>query len=198
MSAEAMRETMHSYAETLLARGDYRRVFADGIRLKVSAPISEHRGANAAERAIRSLHQVAFDARPEIANLVVDEHGAAAEATFVGTHIGKFAGISATGNAVTLSALARGVPRRLDSASPPALSLAHCESDGVRASRLRSRDCESAGPRPLFRRDLTPTDAVPMHPGRSVEPRGASAGRPERSRSGNASGEPAQRGRARE
>lgn len=35
MPAEAIRETMQSYAETLLERGDYRRLFADGIRLEV-------------------------------------------------------------------------------------------------------------------------------------------------------------------
>ena len=31
---------------------------------------------------------------------MVDEHGAAAEAIFVGTHIGDFSGVSATGNSV--------------------------------------------------------------------------------------------------
>ena len=31
---------------------------------------------------------------------MVDEHGAAAEAVFVGTHIGDFSGVSATGNRV--------------------------------------------------------------------------------------------------
>jgi predicted ester cyclase len=31
---------------------------------------------------------------------LIDDHGAAAEATFVGTHIGEFAGIGATGSTV--------------------------------------------------------------------------------------------------
>ena len=51
-------------------------------------------------KTIRFLHETAFDAEPEIANLVVDDHGAAAEAVFVGTHTGDFSGVSATGNPV--------------------------------------------------------------------------------------------------
>jgi predicted ester cyclase len=35
--------------------------------------------------------------------VLVDERGAAAEAVFVGTHTGEFAGVSATGNAVRVS-----------------------------------------------------------------------------------------------
>jgi hypothetical protein len=34
------------------------------------------------------LHETAFNAKPEITNVVVDDDGAAAEAWFVGTHIG--------------------------------------------------------------------------------------------------------------
>jgi predicted ester cyclase len=91
---------MQSYAEVLLARGDYRRFFADDIRLEVVGTDQRVQGPEAAEQAIRFLHEVAFDARPEITNVLVDDHGAAAEATFVGTHVGEFAGIGATGSAV--------------------------------------------------------------------------------------------------
>ena len=100
MSADQVRETMQSYAEAVLARADYQRFFADDIRLEVVGTDQRVRGAQAAEQAIRFLHEVAFDARPEITNVLVDDHGAAAEATFVGTHIGEFAGISATGSDV--------------------------------------------------------------------------------------------------
>jgi predicted ester cyclase len=34
--------------------------------------------------------------------VVIDDHGAAAEAAFVGTHIGEFGGMEATGNAVRI------------------------------------------------------------------------------------------------
>lgn len=100
MSAEQVRETMQSYAEALLARGDYRRFFADDVRLEVMGTDQQVQDADSAEQAIRFLHEVAFDAHPEITNVLVDDHGAAAEATFVGTHVGEFAGIGATGSAV--------------------------------------------------------------------------------------------------
>jgi steroid delta-isomerase-like uncharacterized protein len=100
MSAEQVRQTMQSYVEVLLARGDYRRFFADDIRFEVVGTDQRLQGAESAEQAIRFLHEMAFDAQPEIVNVLVDDHGAAAEATFVGTHIGDFAGIGATGNAV--------------------------------------------------------------------------------------------------
>jgi predicted ester cyclase len=100
MSADRVRQTMQAYAEVLLARGDYRRFFADDIRFEVVGTDQRLQGAESAEQAIRFLHEIAFDAHPEIVNVVVDDGGAAAEAMFVGTHIGDFAGIAATGNAV--------------------------------------------------------------------------------------------------
>jgi hypothetical protein len=54
-------------------------------------------------------------------------------------------------------------PRSSADAAP--LLIAHCESDGVRASSCRY---------------LTPAYVVPMHPCSPVEPHGVSAGRPER------------------
>ena len=100
MSTEQVRETMQSYAEALLARGDYGRFFAEEIRFEVVGTGQQAQGAESVEQAIRFLHEVAFDARPEIANVLVDDNAAAAEATFVGRHIGEFAGIGATGRAV--------------------------------------------------------------------------------------------------
>jgi predicted ester cyclase len=100
MSADQLRDTMNAYVEALLARGDYRRFFADDIRLEIVGTDQSARGAQSAEQAIRFLHEVAFDARPEIVNVLVDAHGAAAEAMFVGKHIGEFAGIGATGRTV--------------------------------------------------------------------------------------------------
>ena len=100
MSAEQVRETLQQYVEVLLARGDYGRFFDDDIEFALMGTDQQTRGAQAAEQAIRFLHEVAFDAEPEITNLVVDDHGAAAEAFFVGTHTGDFSGVSATGNPV--------------------------------------------------------------------------------------------------
>lgn len=100
MSAQQIRETIEQYVEVLLARGDYGRFFDDDIEFAVMGTDQQGRGAEVAERAIRFLHETAFDAKPEFTHLVVDEHSAAAEAVFVGTHTGDFSGVSATGNPV--------------------------------------------------------------------------------------------------
>lgn len=46
------------------------------------------------------MHENAFDARPELKNLLVDTGKAAIEADFAGTHTGEFAGIQLAGRAV--------------------------------------------------------------------------------------------------
>jgi predicted ester cyclase len=100
MSAQQVRETMDAYVKELQARGDYGRFFADDIEVEIVWADQRMLGVEAAERAIRYLHEVAFDAQPEITSMLVDDHGAAAEAVFVGTHIGEFAGVAATGNSI--------------------------------------------------------------------------------------------------
>src|SRR4051794_13619768 len=86
MSAERVCETLQQYVEVLLARGDYGRFFDDDIEFALMGTDQRMRGAEAAEQAIRFLHETAFDAEPELSNLLVGDHGAAAEAFFVGTH----------------------------------------------------------------------------------------------------------------
>jgi predicted ester cyclase len=100
MSAERVRETVEKYVEVLRARGEYGRFFGDDIEFVLMGTGQQARGARAAEETIRFLHETAFDADPEIRKLVVGEHGAAAEALFVGTHTGDFLGVSATGKSV--------------------------------------------------------------------------------------------------
>ena len=100
MSVQQVHQTLQRYVEALLARGDYGRFFARDMQFAVMGTDQQTRGAEAAEQAIRFLHETAFDAKPEIINLLADEHGAAAEAVFVGTHTGEFAGIKASGGAV--------------------------------------------------------------------------------------------------
>ena len=100
MSAQQVRATIQQYAEVLVARGDYGRFFADDVEFALMGTDQQTRGAQAAEQAIRFLHETAFDAKPELTNILVDDHGAAAEALFVGTHTGEFLGVNATGNPV--------------------------------------------------------------------------------------------------
>ena len=97
MSAAEVRDVLNAYAEVLLARGDYARFFADDIHFEVMGTDQTADGAEAAEQAIRYLHEVAFDANPELVNVLVDDGGAAIEAVFAGTHVAEFAGIPATG-----------------------------------------------------------------------------------------------------
>jgi len=100
MSAQRVRTTLEEYMEALTARGDFGRYFADDMDFAIMGTDQQSRGARAAEDAIRYLHEIAFDGRPEVASLLADDRGAALEAVFVGTHIGEFAGIGATGNEV--------------------------------------------------------------------------------------------------
>src|SRR4051795_2664730 len=100
MSADQVHQTMDGYMEALLARGDYGRFFADDIAFSIVGTEQQLTGARETAQAIRFMHEGAFDAQPELVGVLVDERGAAAEAVFVGTHVGEFAGVPATGNAV--------------------------------------------------------------------------------------------------
>jgi steroid delta-isomerase-like uncharacterized protein len=60
----------------------------------------EHRGPEAVARMLHFIYHVAFDARAETRNMVFADGQAVLEADFVGTHIGEFAGVPATGKAV--------------------------------------------------------------------------------------------------
>jgi steroid delta-isomerase-like uncharacterized protein len=101
MSAAEVRDVLNAYAEVLLARGDYARFFADDIHFEVMGTDQVADGPAATEQAIRFLHEVAFDANPELVNVLVDDGGGAAiEAIFAGSHIAEFAGVPATGATV--------------------------------------------------------------------------------------------------
>ena len=98
--AEQTRAALEPYLAALVAREDVAPYFADDVVLTLVEVGQEIRGREAAAGAIAELHQATFDAKPEVTNLVVGEGNAAGEFVFVGTHIGEFAGILATGRAV--------------------------------------------------------------------------------------------------
>jgi predicted ester cyclase len=100
MSIETAREAMTGYVEALTQRGDYGRFFTDDVAFSIEGTDQTATGRDAVVESIRWLHEDAFDARPDIKNLVVAEGQAAVEADFVGTHTGEFAGIAATGKDV--------------------------------------------------------------------------------------------------
>ncbi len=89
-----------AYLAALVAREDIAPFFADDAVLTLVEVGQETRGREAVAGAIADLHQRTFDARPEVANLVVGEGKAAGEFVFVGTHIGDFVGIPPTGRSV--------------------------------------------------------------------------------------------------
>lgn len=99
MSVDDVGALIQQYFEVLLVRGDYSRFFADEIALTVNGADERH-GPSEAEQAIRYLHEVAFDARPEPKGLIVGETGAAVEADFVGRHVAEFAAVPPTGKSV--------------------------------------------------------------------------------------------------
>lgn len=91
---------MERYLAALAARGDYASFLAEDATLSMEGTDQHAAGRDAVERTIRWMHEQAFDAQPELKNLVVGCDKATVEADFVGTHIGEFAGVPATGKRV--------------------------------------------------------------------------------------------------
>ncbi|SRR5579871_6300248 len=98
MSTE--RQVMQDYLDALVKRADFPAYFTDDVVATFEGTDQRAEGREAAGQLIRYVHQSAFDARPELKNLLADDGKAAIEADFAGTHTGDFAGIPATGRTV--------------------------------------------------------------------------------------------------
>jgi predicted ester cyclase len=138
MSLTRTEEVMAGYVDALLNGGDFAAYFADNIVVSMVDVGQDIVGREAAEQAIIDLHMVTFAAAPEVQTFVVGPGIASAEIVFVGTHTGEFAGIPASGQAVSvpyavfweladekitglrLYGLASGLIRQLTSAPAPA------------------------------------------------------------------------------
>jgi predicted ester cyclase len=96
----AERKVMQEYLDALGKRADYPAFFTDDVVATFEGTDQRAVGREAAGQLIRFVHEGAFDARPELKNLLVDDGKAAIEADFVGTHTGEFAGIQPTGRVV--------------------------------------------------------------------------------------------------
>jgi steroid delta-isomerase-like uncharacterized protein len=94
------RKVIQDYLDALVKRVDYPAYFTDDVVATFEGTDQRATGREAAGQLIRYVHEGAFDARPELKNLLTDEGKAAIEADFAGTHTGEFAGIPATGRAV--------------------------------------------------------------------------------------------------
>jgi predicted ester cyclase len=98
MSTE--RQVIQDYLDALVKRADFPAYFTDDVVATFEGTDQRASGRDAAGHLIRYVHQGAFDARPELKNLLTDDGKAAIEADFVGAHTGEFAGIPATGRDV--------------------------------------------------------------------------------------------------
>jgi steroid delta-isomerase-like uncharacterized protein len=93
-------QVMQDYLDTLVKRADFLAYFTSDVVATFEGTDQRADGREAAGQLIRYVHEIAFDARMELKNLLTDDGKAAIEADFVGTHTGEFAGIPATGRAV--------------------------------------------------------------------------------------------------
>jgi predicted ester cyclase len=100
MSVEITQRTMEAYIEGLVGGGPYKRHFSDDVVVALVGTDQGAEGPDAAEAWINHLHQQAFEARPELKNMIVDDDRAAVEVDVVGKHVGEFGGIAATGREV--------------------------------------------------------------------------------------------------
>jgi steroid delta-isomerase-like uncharacterized protein len=100
MSGEQARETVSRYLDVLNECGDFAAFFSEEVTFALAGTDQETRGPQATEELIRYFHETAFDASIEIRAVFGDDRRVALEADFVGTHVGEFQGVAATGNSV--------------------------------------------------------------------------------------------------
>src|SRR5512133_3292222 len=100
MSVEATAETMRSYLDAFLARGNFADYYTDDVTWTTVGADQELQGRHPVRDFLIWMHTQAFDAHPKVKTLVVGDGQAALEADFVGTHTGEFLGIPATGKSV--------------------------------------------------------------------------------------------------
>src|SRR3954469_3044328 len=100
MSTDEVRATLEAYVDALVARAEFAQFFIDDVQASIVGTPQQATGPDAVEQLIRFMHEVAFDARPELKKILVYDGRAAVEADFVGVHVGEFAGIAATQTSV--------------------------------------------------------------------------------------------------
>ena len=100
MSVEATAQTMRSYLEVFLGRGDFADYFTDDVTWTTIGTQQTMQGRQPVRDFLSWMHTQAFDAHPKVKTLVVGDGQAVLEADFVGTHTGEFLGIPATGKSV--------------------------------------------------------------------------------------------------
>ena len=97
MSMDRTREAIERYVNS--SHQDL-SMMAEDVVFTTMATGDEHRGVEGVRRMLRHVYHEAFDAAAESRNRIYADDHAVLEADFVGTHIGTFAGIPATGRKV--------------------------------------------------------------------------------------------------
>jgi steroid delta-isomerase-like uncharacterized protein len=100
MSVDATSQTMRSYLDALLARGDFADHFTQDVTWTTVGSGQQLQGREPVRDFLTWMHTQAFHAHPKVKTLVVGDGQAALEADFVGTHTGEFLGMPATGKSV--------------------------------------------------------------------------------------------------
>jgi len=93
MSAEKTREAINKWHDS---EHTDTSVLADDVVFTSMNTSEEDRGPEGVLQSLNYIYHIAFDARFELTNLIIEGGIGAAEAAFVGEHIGEFAGIEPT------------------------------------------------------------------------------------------------------
>ena len=97
MSIERTREAMNRYWDS---QHQDLSMMAEDVVFTHMATGDEHRGPAAVRRMLDYMYHQAFEAHAEERSRIFSENQAVVEGDFVGTHVGEFAGIPATGRQV--------------------------------------------------------------------------------------------------
>lgn len=97
MSVENTREVMNKFLNS--EHSDV-SMMSDDVVFTIMATGEEHKGREGVMQMLNYFYHIAFDAHAEPISKIYGEGKAVFEATFVGKHIGEFAGIKATNKEV--------------------------------------------------------------------------------------------------
>lgn len=100
MSSEQTRTIIDAYVGELVTFGDFGRYLADEVTMTFMGTDRVITGRDAVRAVITAVHEQAFRTAVELKTIVCGDRHAMLEAEFVGTHIGEFEGIAATGRPV--------------------------------------------------------------------------------------------------
>jgi steroid delta-isomerase-like uncharacterized protein len=99
MSVESTRKVIQRYVDS---KHTDMSVMADDVVFRNMATGDEARGPDGVQKMIQYIYHTAFDAHAIDTKIICDDGKAVLEGTFVGKHVGEFAGIPATGKEVSV------------------------------------------------------------------------------------------------